>query len=102
MLRSMPKRSEDVPEEAAAYQQALARAIGGRIRARRRELGLSQEQLRTRLELANVYISRTQFSRMELGESLPNAAEIIALGDVLQRSCSWLLGGQAEPGSDDA
>ena len=87
----MPRRTEDLPEEYAAYSRALARAIGNRIRQRRRQRGLSQERLRAQMELESVYVSRTQFSRIEIGESLPNAAELIALVKVLHVSCDWLL-----------
>ena len=90
----MPKRSEGVPEEYADSRRALGSAIGGRIRTRRRQLDLSQDRLRAQMELENVYISRTQFSRIEAGESLPDAAEIIALVHVLQVSYSWLLLGE--------
>src|SRR3712207_8835094 len=92
----MPKRSEGVPEDYAEQRRALASAIGSRIRARRRQLQLSQDRLRAQLELEHVYMSRAQFSRVESGESLPNAAEIIALVKVLQVSCSWLLFGAEE------
>ena len=93
---AMPKRSEGVPEEYADSRRALGSTIGGRIRARRRQLDLSQDRLRAQMELENVYISRTQFSRIEAGESLPDAAEIIALAKVLQVSCHWLLGTHEE------
>lgn len=89
----MPKRSEGVPEEYAQYRQALARAIGMRIRNRRRELDLGQEQVRAQMELENVYVSRAYFSRLERGEAVPDAAEVIALIKVLQVSCTWLLYG---------
>lgn len=89
----MPKRSEGIPEEYAEYRQALGSAIGARVRARRLEINLSQESLRAQMELENVYVSRAQYSRIETGESLPNAAEIIALVKVLRVSCQWLLYG---------
>lgn len=89
----MPKRSQDVPAEYSEYERALATAIGARIRVRREKLGLSQEQVRARIELEQVHISRTQFSRIELGESVPRASAIIALMRVLDCSCAWLLFG---------
>ena len=92
----MPRRTEDLPEEYAAYRQALARAIGDRMRQRRRQLGLSQVHVRSQMELESVHISRTQFSRIEAGESLPDAAEIIALAKVLRVSYHWLLGTHEE------
>ncbi len=87
----MPKRTKDLPEEYEEYQRALANAIGGRIRARRHQLRLSQERLRTQMELESVHISRARFSRIESGASLPSAAEIIALVQVLRVSSNWLL-----------
>ena len=93
----MPKRMQDVPEEYLSSKRALARAIGARVRLRRSELDLTQEHLRARMELAQVYISRTQYSRIENGEAMPNAAELIALRAILDVSFDWLLLGE---GSD--
>ena len=87
----MPKRIQDLPEEYLIHQRALARAIGVRVRVRREELDLTQEQLRARLELEQVYVSRTQYSRIENGEALPDAAELVALRTVLDVSFDWLL-----------
>ncbi len=96
----MPKRSEGLSEHFSAHAQALSAAIGARIRTRRLELNLSQERVRAQMELENVHVSRTQFSRVETGTILPNAAEIIALVKVLHVSSDWLLFGQAEPRHD--
>jgi transcriptional regulator with XRE-family HTH domain len=94
----MPKRIRDLPEEYLSNQRALARAIGARVRLRRSELDLTQEHLRARMELAQVFISRTQYSRLENGEALPNAAELIALHAILDVPFDWLLlGEQGEP-----
>ena len=95
----MPKRMQDLPEEYLTIQRALARAIGTRVRLRREELELTQEQLRARMELEQVFISRTQYSRIENGEALPDAAELIALHTILDVSFDWLLLGE---GSDSA
>lgn len=92
----MPRRGEGIPEDYEAYKQAAGSAIGARIRARRVQLELSQESVRAQMELENVYLSRAQFSRIEIGVSLPDAVEIIALVKVLQVSCHWLLFGDAE------
>lgn len=89
----MPKRIQDLPEEYHSNQRALAEAIGARIRLRRGQLDLTQEQLRARLELRHVFISRTQYSRLENGEALLAADEIIALGKILGVSYEWLLEG---------
>src|SRR3954471_13149909 len=88
---TMPKRSDGLPEDYEASRRVLGSAIGSRIQARRRQLELSQDRLRAQMELENVYMSRTQLSRIEAGASLPNAAEIIALVKVLQVSYGWLL-----------
>lgn len=92
----MPRRGEGIPEDYEAYKQAAGSAIGARIRLRRTQLGMSQESVRAQMELENVYLSRAQFSRIEIGVSLPDAVEIIALVKVLQISCSWLLFGDTE------
>jgi transcriptional regulator with XRE-family HTH domain len=94
----MPKRMQDLPEEYLTSQRALAQAIGARVRLRRSELDITQEHLRARMELAQVFISRTQFSRIENGDALPNAAELIALRAILDVPFDWLLlGEQGEP-----
>lgn len=79
----MPKRNSNLTQEFTEYEQTLARAIGARIQARRKEIGLSQAQVRARMAEARVAITRTQFSRVENGESLLNVAELIALATVL-------------------
>ena len=91
----MPKRIQDLPEEYESHQRRTAREIGERVRVRRTVLGLTQEQVRTRMELEQVYITRTQYSRIETGEALPNAVEVIALCSVLGVSFAWLLVGAA-------
>ena len=96
----MPKRMQDLPEEYLTQQRALARAIGARVRVRRGELELTQEQLRARMELAQVFISRTQYSRIENGEALPDAAELIALRAILDVSFDWLLLGEQTDRTD--
>ncbi len=89
----MPKRMQDLPEEYASNWRTLARAIGARVRLRRCALALTQEQLRARLEFEQVYISRTQFSRIENGTAMPNAYELLGLHATLGVSFEWLLHG---------
>jgi transcriptional regulator with XRE-family HTH domain len=94
----MPKRMQDLPEEYLTSLRALAQAIGARVRLRREELELTQEQLRARMELEQAFISRTQYSRIENGDALPNAAELIALRAILDMPFDWLLlGEKGEP-----
>jgi transcriptional regulator with XRE-family HTH domain len=90
----MPKRMQDLPEEYLSHQRAIARGIGERVRVRRSALDLTQEQLRARMELAQVFISRTQYSRIENGEAMPSADELIALREILGISFDWLLLGK--------
>jgi transcriptional regulator with XRE-family HTH domain len=90
----MPRRSQNVPETYSAYERTLAHAMGERLRQRRKQLGLLQEQVRDRLNVEQVHISRTQYSRIETGESLLRASEIIALVRVLECTCAWLLFGE--------
>jgi transcriptional regulator with XRE-family HTH domain len=90
----MPKRIRDMPEEYLTTQELLAREIGARIRAKRDKLKLTQEQLRTRLEFEQIIITRTQYSRIEKGKTLPNAAQIIALRTIFGVSADWLLTGE--------
>lgn len=87
----MPKRMQDLPEEYLTKRHALAEAIGARVRARRAELEMTQDQLRARMELADVYISRTQYSRIENGDTLPDAAELLALCAIFDVPLDWLL-----------
>lgn len=92
----MPKQSQDVPEEYTEYEKALAQAIGARIRQRRRQLKLTQEYVRIKMELESVHVSRARFSRIEIGAALPDAAEILGLTVALEVSYSWLLRGREE------
>lgn len=94
----MPKRMQDLPAEYLSVQRALAQAIGARVRLRRSELELTQEHVRARMELTQVFVSRTQYSRIENGEALPDAAELIALHAILGVSFDWLLlGDKGDP-----
>jgi transcriptional regulator with XRE-family HTH domain len=90
----MPKRMQDLPAEYFVNQRARAEAIGARVRVRREQLGLKQEQLRARLELEGVYISRANFSRLENGDTVPDALELDGLVSVLDVSFDWLVRGE--------
>src|SRR5262249_49074863 len=93
---AMPRRSQHVPEEYTDHERAIATAMGARIRARRKELKLTQEQVRIRMEAESISVTQTQFSRIENGESLLNAAEVIALAATLEVSYRWLLHGEGQ------
>lgn len=90
----MPKRMRDLPAEYLSTQRAAAQAIGARVRARREQLDLTQEDLRARLELAQVYISRAQYSRIELGDALLDVIELRALHAILGVPYDWLIEGK--------
>ncbi len=90
----MPRRRTDVPQEYAEYECNVAKLIGDRIKQRRRQLGLGQVKLREKLELSSVSITKTQFSRIENGQLLPSALEVIALAEALEVSFNWLLLGE--------
>lgn len=87
----MPRRNEQAAANNANYKKDLAVAIGRRIRQRRDELQIEQKDLRARLELKGIFISRSELSRIEQGQSLPDAAEIVELARALNVSCEWLL-----------
>lgn len=90
----MPKRSNDRSEQSSVFEQTLMREIGARLRARRIALGRSQVQIRARVASLGVPITRTQYSRIEQGQSMANAAEVIVLAQVLEVSDRWLLRGE--------
>jgi transcriptional regulator with XRE-family HTH domain len=79
----MPKRMQDLPEEYLTSR-------------RRKALHLTQEQLRARLELEQVYISRSEYSRIENGDVLLDVAELIALRSILDVPFDWLLAEDGE------
>jgi hypothetical protein len=57
------------------------------------ELKLTQEQVRIRMEAESVSVTRTQFGRIELGQSLLTATEVIALAAALEVTFDWPLTG---------
>lgn len=95
----MPKRNKNLHAEHTEYERTIAEAIGARIRARRQALELTQQEVRARMAVAQVAITRTQYSRVELGENLLNAAEIVALASVLGVPFQWLLEGDGDVGT---
>lgn len=73
-----------------------ARQIGARVRAARRESGLTQ----TALSRA-VRIGRTALARLESGDRRMSAAEAIRFARVLRLSIPSLLGEDGDPGPSD-
>jgi len=87
----MPRRSGNLLKSHTEYKTKVGRKIGARINQRRTELNFSQEVLRSKLELENVLITRSRLSRLENGETLPDAVEVLALTKVLRVSLGWLI-----------
>ena len=83
------------PAEYTDYERVLAAAMGARIRQRRNILRLTQEQVRIRMETESVSVTRARFSRIEKGDALANAAEIVALATALDVLFDWLLTGSS-------
>lgn len=68
--------------------EKLLREIGGRINARRRELGLTQEVLSERME-----VSVQMISNLELGKKAIRPENLIKLCDALNVSADYVLRG---------
>ena len=68
--------------------EKLLKEIGGRINARRRELGLTQEVLSERME-----VSVQMISNLELGKKAIRPENLVKLCDVLNVSADYVLRG---------
>ncbi len=69
--------------------------IGKRIKFRRKELGLTQLQIKD-----NTGISSGNLSEIEHGYKLPSTPALIALSSVLNCSIDWLLKGELSNNND--
>ncbi len=65
---------------------AIERSIGGLLRARRQELGLTLSELATRSELSAAFISQA-----ERGKATPSIVSLIALAKALQTDISYFI-----------
>ena len=72
--------------------QGRCNLCGTRIRARRRELHLSQEQLAAKLQLAGLDTTQHSISRIESGLRVVPDFEVPLFADALGVSPLWLLG----------
>ena len=63
-------------------------SIGSRIKSRRNELNITQQQIQERIG-----ISSGNMSGIESGKSLPSATALINLSKVLKCSIDWMLTG---------
>ncbi len=90
----MPKRRQNIPKEYTDHERVFAEAMGMRILQRRKKLKLTQAQVIIRMEAESISMSQMQYSRIENGDSLLNAAEVVALATALEVSYKWLLEGK--------
>ena len=65
---------------------------GDKVRAARKKLGLSQEDLAARLQVSGVIIERNSISRIESGVRFVADYELLALSKILKVSPAYLLG----------
>ena len=65
---------------------------GERIKAARKKLRLSQENLAAKLQIEGVNIERDSVSRIEIGTRFVADYELAALSKILKVSPSYLLG----------
>jgi transcriptional regulator with XRE-family HTH domain len=71
-----------------------AKEIGGRIKARRNELGLTQESLAERADASKSFVSE-----LEGGHSIASGLVYVKIANALDVNIEWLLTGNA-PASD--
>lgn len=65
---------------------------GERVKAARKNLNLSQENLAARLQVEGINIERDSVSRIEIGTRFVADYELIALSKILKVSPLYLLG----------
>lgn len=65
---------------------------GERVKAARKKLNLSQENLAARLQVEGINIERDSVSRIEIGTRFVADYELIALSKILKVSPLYLLG----------
>jgi transcriptional regulator with XRE-family HTH domain len=75
---------------------ALEMSIGARMRARRRQLGLSQSELAERLG-----VSFQQVQKYERGANRVAASTLMAAAEALTTTVGWLVGEEAGAGGED-
>lgn len=69
---------------------------GQRVREARVKLGLSQEALAARVQLAGLQMGQMAVSRIETGKRIVPDFELPVLAGVLNVSTDWLLGIEEE------
>ena len=71
-------------------------STGGRIRMFRTRLGLSQQDLATRMGVA-----KSMVGQWEIGKREPKVPYLLAIADAMGCSFSWLATGTGDPGTTD-
>jgi transcriptional regulator with XRE-family HTH domain len=75
---------------------ALEQSIGARLRARRRQLGLSQSDLAERLG-----VSFQQVQKYERGANRIAASSLVAAAEALSTTVAWLVGEEGAGRDED-
>lgn len=65
---------------------------GERVKAARKKLGLSQEELAAKLQIEGINIERDSLSRIEIGTRFVADYELLVLSRVLGITVEYLLG----------
>ena len=73
----------------------MSKVIGERIKQKRKELGLTQVQVREKTGISN-----GNLSQIENGLSLPSSGALVALSELLRVSIDWILTGKEYSNSD--
>jgi len=97
-VRAMKVERANSAETGVGQRRANATdsKVGGRLRLRRKMLGLTQEQL-----AAECGLTYQQIHKYESGQSRISVSRLLQLSALLEVSASWFFDGM-EVGSDDA
>lgn len=68
--------------------------VGERVKAKRENKGLTQEELAHAMQREGVIIEQKAISRIELGQRLVPDYELLVLSKALDVSLEWLLTGK--------
>jgi transcriptional regulator with XRE-family HTH domain len=65
--------------------------VGLRIRKARKETGITQQKLATKLQLMNIMIDRSAIAKIEIGIRPASDVEIAAISRILKIPVSWFF-----------
>jgi transcriptional regulator with XRE-family HTH domain len=65
--------------------------VGLRIRKARKETGITQQKLATKLQLMNIMIDRSAIAKIEIGIRPASDVEIAAISRILKFPVSWFF-----------